>query len=118
MNFSHLVGGEKQVVRPFVVLDSMEVECLGTVFYLFIRFPSIFVKEKYHSSRCLLGSCQIVGTSNSIFFFPLSNLSGNSILFFTFIHFMRLCSIDVVPILCLPHDIQLTKSRFALLCVC
>lgn len=39
MNSSHLVGGEKQVVRPFVVLDSMEVECLGTVYYLFTGFP-------------------------------------------------------------------------------
>lgn len=88
MNSSQLVGGEKQVVRPFVVLDSMWVECLGTVFYLFIGFHSVFVKEKYQSSRWLRGSCQIVGTSNSIFFYPLSNLSDNSILF-TFIHFIR-----------------------------
>jgi len=75
MNSSQLVGGEKQVVRPFVLLDSMEVEFLGTVFYLFIGFPSVFVKEKYQSSWWLLGSCQIVRTSNSIFFFPSSNLS-------------------------------------------
>jgi hypothetical protein len=40
----------------------MEVECLGTVFYLLIGFPSVFVKEKYQFSGWLLGSCQIVGT--------------------------------------------------------
>jgi hypothetical protein len=50
----------------------MEVECVGIVFYLSIGFPLVFVKEKYQSSRWLLGSCQIVGTSNSIFF-PSSN---------------------------------------------
>jgi hypothetical protein len=99
MNSSQLLVGGKQVVHPFVVLDSMEVECLGTVFYLFIGFPSVFVKEKYQSSKWLLGSCQTIGTSNSIFFFPSSSLSDDSILFFTFIHFIRLCSIDVVPIL-------------------
>jgi len=36
---SQLVGGEKQVVHLLVVLDSMEVECLDTVFYLFTGFP-------------------------------------------------------------------------------
>jgi hypothetical protein len=45
---SQLVGSEEEVVRPFVTLDSLEVECLGTVlvFYLFFGYPYVFVKEK------------------------------------------------------------------------